>query len=306
MSRTRGLGLVVALLAGCGSAGQGYSLDVGGDDAGGMISLGAPGADGGGGTLSVSVGSTAAVVCPGGCATLTAQASGGTGPYTYSWDHGLAADGGGVRVCPGATTTYEVTATDSSGKPGEALKANATGSARTTVMVSTNCSDADVPIQDAACASIGQAPPEAGHYVGTVSCGAGSMWASYGPGDGGTTVTPEGGGGMLGTFALDLAYDASGQPSGTWSFQWNLLVIAGAGSLQASLVCDGSEVDGTFANANWGLPGGGMSVVPTGPLTGGLTVARVPGMPGAVAESSRTRRTSPRAPARAGTCVSGR
>jgi hypothetical protein len=75
---------------------------------------------------------------------------------------------------------------------------------------------------------------------------------------------------MLGTIALDLAVDpGTGQPSGTWYFQWNLLVIAGAGSLDATFACDGSEVNATFADSQWGLPGSNDTVIPTGMLIGG-------------------------------------
>ncbi len=150
-------------------------------------------------------------------------------------------------------------------------------------MVSTTCSDAGLSPVDAACDALGEPPPEVGHYVGTVSCGAGSQWMNYAPGDAGTTVQGDGSSGMLGSITVDLAIDPStGQPTGTWYFQWNLLVIGGAGSLQASFVCDGSEVSATFADSQWGVPTGNMSLLPTGMLTGGLTAARAPGAPGTI------------------------
>ena len=67
-------------------------------------------------------------ICPGGSANLTVSASGGTLPYTFTWDNGL---GGGDShsVSPAATTTYSVTVSSPSG---------CTGTSQITVTV-TNC-----------------------------------------------------------------------------------------------------------------------------------------------------------------------
>ena len=55
-----------------------------------------------------------ATICNGSCDTLKAQASGGTPGYTYSWsDNGTPISS--LIVCPVATATYTVTATDASG-----------------------------------------------------------------------------------------------------------------------------------------------------------------------------------------------
>ena len=54
------------------------------------------------------------ILCPGKCTDLTATASGGTSPYTYTWDKGLGT-GQTKNVCPSVTTTYTVTVTDAKG-----------------------------------------------------------------------------------------------------------------------------------------------------------------------------------------------
>ncbi len=59
--------------------------------------------------LVVQLTSNVSEVCPGDCATLTANASGGCGGITYSWSQGGV--GGTASVCPGVPTTYTVTAT---------------------------------------------------------------------------------------------------------------------------------------------------------------------------------------------------
>jgi protocatechuate 3,4-dioxygenase beta subunit/predicted transcriptional regulator len=54
------------------------------------------------------------IICEGSSTTLTAVASNGTGPFTYSWDNGLGV--GAVKtVSPVVTTTYIVTVTDAKG-----------------------------------------------------------------------------------------------------------------------------------------------------------------------------------------------
>ncbi|MBI4929203.1 MAG: T9SS type A sorting domain-containing protein, partial [Bacteroidetes bacterium] len=60
----------------------------------------------------VSVSATnSASICVGDCATLTANASGGNGGFTYLWQPGGLA-GATVSVCPTTATVYTVTATD--------------------------------------------------------------------------------------------------------------------------------------------------------------------------------------------------
>ena len=53
------------------------------------------------------------IICVGGTATLSAQASGGVGGYTYSWDNG--GNTQTINVSPGTAQIYCVTATDANG-----------------------------------------------------------------------------------------------------------------------------------------------------------------------------------------------
>lgn len=53
------------------------------------------------------------LICIGGTANITAQASGGTAPYTYNWD--IPATGQNQTVSPAVNTTYAVTVTDANG-----------------------------------------------------------------------------------------------------------------------------------------------------------------------------------------------
>jgi hypothetical protein len=140
---------VVAVgLCACGSHEQ---LFLNGDDEGGSFQ--GSGADAANASsLAVSVTPPHPLLCPGQCVALSAQAAGGKAPYRYRWDDGLASDGGEVSVCPGATTTYNVTATDSSGTGvGELQTGSATGSASVTATVTADCDagEATAPMIDA-------------------------------------------------------------------------------------------------------------------------------------------------------------
>jgi len=54
-------------------------------------------------------------VCSGNCASVSAVASSGVQPYSYSWSPNIGAGAGPFSVCPSSTTTYVVTVTDSLG-----------------------------------------------------------------------------------------------------------------------------------------------------------------------------------------------
>jgi hypothetical protein len=124
-----------AVLTACGS-GAGSLGEVGTYADGGSFA----GDDGGGGALlRVSVSPAQSSVCSGQCADLTVTAAGGVPPYTYAWSGGLEGTPAAQRVCPTATTTYVVTATDSSGRGGELAAASARASGSATVTVTPEC-----------------------------------------------------------------------------------------------------------------------------------------------------------------------
>ena len=212
--------LVPGLAAGCGSGGHSFALDVGGDD-GGHLALGSGGDASTASPVSVSISPGSTTLCPGHCIALSATASGGRAPYSFKWDHGLASDGGPVTVCPSASTTYTVTATDSSGlSGGELSAATLTGTGKVTVMVATDCMDAGPPVLDAACVSLadtfvtadgGANPTPPWSYGWTPSLGgAFTLYPTYYP------VTPDTNGPFQGAGWPVLAqwFDpANGEPS---------------------------------------------------------------------------------------------
>jgi hypothetical protein len=92
------------------------------------------------GRLVVSASSSSPSLCAGDCATLSAEAAGGVAPYAFAWDHGLTSTGATALVCPDETTTYTVTATDSSGHTsGELQTPSQTGTASVTLTVDASC-----------------------------------------------------------------------------------------------------------------------------------------------------------------------
>lgn len=56
---------------------------------------------------------TGSSTCPGICATVTSNGSGGTSPYIYSWSNGATTQN--ITACPVSTTTYTVTIKDTGG-----------------------------------------------------------------------------------------------------------------------------------------------------------------------------------------------
>ncbi len=78
-----------------------------------------------GGTITASVTADDSSLCEGQAATLTASASGGAGPFTYTWSNGLG--NGEIKVVtPVSTTIYTVTVSSPSG---------CTGTAQVTIVV---------------------------------------------------------------------------------------------------------------------------------------------------------------------------
>jgi hypothetical protein len=169
-------GLAVPLAASCGGQTVTHSSIVlpdsdGGSDGGGVGPFEEQ--DAGPSGLSVSVVPGSPALCAGQCVTLTAQASGGVGPYVYASSPGGARDGGTIDVCPGSSTTYTITATDSSGHGGELAGTARTGSATVTVAVS-SCGDAATMAPAGPCDSVTDVSPSGANPDGAWSYG----WSS--------------------------------------------------------------------------------------------------------------------------------
>lgn len=202
-------GFLVLVETSCGGSKPPYSLDVGTNDSGTFA-----GASSGGvaaGTLIVSVSPRAPAVCPGQCTALTPSATGGMGPYAYRWSPAGSVDGGADVVCPASTTTYTLTATDSSGHAGEFARPNAAGTATLTVTVSNDCVDGGAVAPDPggglgdAGAGLRFTQPTAAAWTGiTVGVRQGGSvtwadWTAAGPGSvTGRLALPSG--------AIDVAY----------------------------------------------------------------------------------------------------
>jgi hypothetical protein len=276
------LGIVVAVLAGCGSRGAGY-LDVGGTDAG-MATFAAGDAGGSLGALDAYIADNNVAVrlitlsCSGQCATVQAVGTGGTAPYTYAWEDG--STNATRRVCPDATASYWVNVTDT-GISGEFPTPPQTVRAALTADVLA-CPDAATAGCDG---GAGPGIPASGLYAGTFYCPPGP--------DGGIVALPGADGGLItGDFWVDLSVDPStNQVSGMLYGKWVVLgVIAFQAQLQGTLDCSAAGVEASWVNGEWGLPGPApddasvpLTVVPAGVAPGTLTASVVPGSPGAIA-----------------------
>ena len=117
--------LPVVLALGCGSGAHGYSLDVGTDDGGTSLVLGAGDANVAG-AFDAHIEQNHITVtfvtlsCTGPCADVVAVPTGGQAPYTFKWDDGSTS--ATKEVCPTSSTHYSVKVADS-GATGELASA---------------------------------------------------------------------------------------------------------------------------------------------------------------------------------------
>lgn len=66
-------------------------------------------------SVNPTVTTNGGAICAGSCFNLSASATAGTGPYSYSWLPNIGNGAGPFSVCPTSTTTYTVTSTDVNG-----------------------------------------------------------------------------------------------------------------------------------------------------------------------------------------------
>ena len=93
--------------------------------------------------VRVSIAPGSQTICPGQCVDLSASTAGGTPPYAYAWTGGGATSStASLHACPTTTTTYTVTAADSSGRSGELARPDAKGSTTARVTVGATCASA--------------------------------------------------------------------------------------------------------------------------------------------------------------------
>lgn len=124
------------------AASEGGASGQGGDGASGAA--GSSGQSGGGAgdpdAYAVTLEASDTTLCPGECATLQAAVANGTEPLRYAWSGVEAsADTAEVEVCPSASTTYEVTVTDSRSTLGEFGGDDQAGSASLELTVDAEC-----------------------------------------------------------------------------------------------------------------------------------------------------------------------
>jgi len=162
--------VALPLVAGCGGR-TGMPSNIAGVDSldGSASTFGAEDAGPPSG-LSVSVVPGEPAICAGQCTALMAQATGGVPPYAFALSPSGASDGDSIYVCPGSSTTYTITATDSSGHVGELGGSPNTGSAKVTVAVS-SCRDGAMEAPTESCDSVADVSPSGANPNGPWSYG---------------------------------------------------------------------------------------------------------------------------------------
>jgi hypothetical protein len=124
-----------------GAAGHGGAAGVGGGGSGGAGGTGGV-AGAGGDDYHVAIDAERTTVCPGQCVQLLAEAKNGHQPYRYAWSAELGDGAGPHEACPERTTTYSVTATDTS-SDGEFGHKSEAVSASIEIRVDEDCDDPD-------------------------------------------------------------------------------------------------------------------------------------------------------------------
>jgi hypothetical protein len=271
-----------ALALGCSAGGTSHSVARGKDGSGGSGSV-SNGNGGGASILAEDAGSKlfAAHIeenhvrvqlitlgCANRCADVEAVATGGFAPYTFAWEDG--STGPTRHVCPTATSDYRVTVMDSGSTSAEFQRDPESVEAPLTARVLT-CPDAgaiEADGGDSICAST--LAPATGRYVGSITCPA--------------NTSSGGAAGATGTVILDLSADGTGSVF----FRWSLVVIGAQGTLRPAGCSDGAP----FAtwDGMWGVPGPSdpnnpnnpPALIPTGPITGDLTIAPASGKPSSI------------------------
>jgi hypothetical protein len=125
--------------AACGSS-TGKLGEVGTYDDGGTFAQGTD--DAAASRLAVAIAPAGMTLCKGQCVDLAASATGGVAPYTYVWSGAATGSGATQHVCPSATSTVQVTATDSSVRGGEFASHAALAAATATLTVTADCTPA--------------------------------------------------------------------------------------------------------------------------------------------------------------------